>query len=304
MEKTHLIEKATQWLQEDQPPTLQFHRIFTVMYVTLISATVLYLNTNSHYESGPSMQRVLTMGAPLLILLAIELFVLKQYDMNVPKRLAALLLLGRMVLLEIVSSLDGTGVSLFLYPIIPFSAAFSFGLRAGNILSLLYFAAILWKVNGISSTWYARADVVMLMIVATELLIFVQAMATVIHQDEQNRQKTKRLLADLEASHLQLQDYAEQVADLAATEERNRLARDIHDSLGHHLTAISIQLEKALAFKNRDDEQSEQAIVDAKSAARAALEDVRQSVSALRSEESHFPLEHALSTNTKILMDV
>ena len=129
MEKTHLIEKATQWLQGEQPPTLQFHRIFAVMYVTLISATVLYLNASSHYQPGPSIQRLIKMGTPLLILLAIELFVFRQHDMNSPKRLAAALLLARMVLLEIVSSLDGSGVSLFLYPLVPFSAAFSFGLR-------------------------------------------------------------------------------------------------------------------------------------------------------------------------------
>ena len=99
------------------------------MYVTLISATVLYLNASSHYQPGPSIQRLIKMGTPLLILLAIELFVFRQHDMNSPKRLAAALLLARMVLLEIVSSLDGSGVSLFLYPLVPFSAAFSFGLR-------------------------------------------------------------------------------------------------------------------------------------------------------------------------------
>jgi len=294
MEKTHLIEKVGHWLQEEQPPTLQFHRIFTVMYVTVMSATVLYLNTNSHYEQDLSMQRLISLGAPLLVLLAIELVVLKQYDMNTPKQLAAIFLLARMLLLALVSRLDSTGVSLFLYPVIPFITAFSFGLRAGNILGLLYLGAILWKVNEISSIWYAKADVVMLLVVATELLIFMQAMATVIHQDEQNRRKTKQLLADLEASHMQLQTYAERVADLAAAEERNRLARDIHDSLGHHLTAINIQLEKALAFKDRDGQQSEQAILDAKLAAHAALEDVRQSVGALRTADTHFSLEQAL----------
>jgi signal transduction histidine kinase len=236
----------------------------------------------------------MSLGAPLLVLLAIELLVLKRYDLNAPPHLATIFLLARMCLLALVSSHDESGVSLFLYPIIPFITAFSFGPRAGNIMGLLYFAVILWKINGISSTWYAKADVVILFVVATELLIFMQAMATVIHQDEQNRQQTKRLLKDLETSDVQLQEYAEQVADLAAAEERNRLARDIHDSLGHHLTAISIQLEKALAFKDRDDQQSAQAIIDAKLAARAALEDVRQSVATLRTADTHFSLSQAL----------
>jgi hypothetical protein len=45
--------------------------------------------------------------------------------------------------------------------------------------------------------------------------------------------------------------------------ERNRVARDIHDSLGHHLTAIAIQLEKASTFSARDPELAAQAVRDA-----------------------------------------
>ncbi|MEJ2750895.1 MAG: sensor histidine kinase, partial [Anaerolineae bacterium] len=100
--------------------------------------------------------------------------------------------------------------------------------------------------------------------------------------------------ADLEATNRRLQVYAAQVAELAAMEERNRLARDIHDSLGHYLTAVNIQLEKALAFHSRSPEEAEQAIRDAKQAASEALQDVRRSVGALRSEADRFSLEQSL----------
>src|SRR5262249_38185058 len=43
-------------------------------------------------------------------------------------------------------------------------------------------------------------------------------------------------------SHV-LAQYASSVEDVATLRERNRLARDIHDNLGHYLTAINIQLE-------------------------------------------------------------
>jgi signal transduction histidine kinase len=84
------------------------------------------------------------------------------------------------------------------------------------------------------------------------------------------------------------------VAELAATEERNRVARDIHDSLGHYLTAVNIQLEKALAYRNRSPEEAEQAIRDAKQSASEALQDVRRSVGALRSEADRFSLRQSL----------
>jgi signal transduction histidine kinase len=69
---------------------------------------------------------------------------------------------------------------------------------------------------------------------------------------------------------------------LATTEERNRLARDIHDSLGHYLTTISVLLKKAIAFRTRNAQESDSAISDAKRLTRDALQDIRQSISALR----------------------
>jgi len=103
------------------------------------------------------------------------------------------------------------------------------------------------------------------------------------------------LLADLQASHLRLQAYAAQVADLAAAEERNRLARDIHDSVGHYLTGVNIQLERARVFHARDPQQSLLAIQEAKLAAEEALRDVRRSVAGLRETDSAFSLQHSLN---------
>jgi signal transduction histidine kinase len=116
-----------------------------------------------------------------------------------------------------------------------------------------------------------------------------------IDRDQRSRQQMRQLLVELEASHRQLQGYADRVAELAAAAERNRLAREIHDSLGHYLTAISIQLEKAQAYRQRDPDEADQAIRDAKQTARAALQDVRQSVGALRGAEDRFSLRQSLS---------
>ena len=73
-----------------------------------------------------------------------------------------------------------------------------------------------------------------------------------------------------------------QVADLAAANERNRLAREIHDTLGHYLTVIHIQLEAAKAVAPTDSEKSAMAINRAQALAKDGLAAVRQSVKALR----------------------
>ncbi|TQM79326.1 signal transduction histidine kinase [Saccharothrix saharensis] len=72
------------------------------------------------------------------------------------------------------------------------------------------------------------------------------------------------------------------MAEMAAAGERNRVARDVHDGIGHHLTAVSVLLEKAVAFRQQDAEVADRAIEDARQSARQALEDVRTSVRALR----------------------
>ncbi len=83
-------------------------------------------------------------------------------------------------------------------------------------------------------------------------MIFVCTCARVIREERLSRQHGEQLLGELERSHKQLQAHAEMVAELATTDERNRLARDIHDSLGHYLTVTNVQIAKALAFQYRD----------------------------------------------------
>ncbi|MBE9030486.1 sensor histidine kinase [filamentous cyanobacterium LEGE 11480] len=125
-------------------------------------------------------------------------------------------------------------------------------------------------------------------------VLFTLLLARAMSQATAAQQKLTDLLSNLEASHTQLQSYATQVADLAASEERNRLARNIHDSLGHHLAAISIQLAKAHAYRDRDPIRANEAITYAQHTVQDALKDVRESVSSLRQNGDAFAFHTAL----------
>lgn len=126
-------------------------------------------------------------------------------------------------------------------------------------------------------------------------LLFTLLLAQAMSQAIQTQQKLTDLLTTLEASHKQLQSYAIRVADLAATEERNRLARDIHDSLGHHLAAINIQLAKASAYRERDPNRAFGAVKHAQQTVQDALKDVRASVSSLRQGGAPFSFQASLN---------
>lgn len=111
---------------------------------------------------------------------------------------------------------------------------------------------------------------------------FIGGMTQLAKREQEARERSDALLTELTAVHRQLQVYAEQAGELATTQERNRLAREIHDSLGHYLTIINVQLETALALRTRDDARADRAVGEAKRLASEALADVRRSVAALR----------------------
>ena len=100
---------------------------------------------------------------------------------------------------------------------------------------------------------------------------------------------------ELAQAHQQLGEYAAQVERLATARERNRLAREVHDSLGHYLTTLNVQLEIAIKLFDSDPGRAREATFKAKQLATEGLEQVRRSVAALRpSPLDDVPLEQAI----------
>jgi signal transduction histidine kinase len=85
----------------------------------------------------------------------------------------------------------------------------------------------------------------------------------------------------------------EQVEHLAAAQERNRVARDIHDGLGHSLTVIQMQLQAARALLANSGDPDE-VLAKAQHQSQEALGEVRRSVGALREPRVLPPLGTAL----------
>jgi two-component system sensor histidine kinase DesK len=80
----------------------------------------------------------------------------------------------------------------------------------------------------------------------------------------------------------QLRIAQEEVARLAVAEERARLARDLHDSLGHSLTVVTVKSELARKLVGRDPARAEAEISDIERLAREGLADLRAAVAGYR----------------------
>ncbi|MDN3354593.1 sensor histidine kinase [Actinomadura sp. DC4] len=88
--------------------------------------------------------------------------------------------------------------------------------------------------------------------------------------------RTSRILV------VQLREARGEVARLAASEERLRISRDLHDLLGHTLSLIVLKSEVATRLADRDLDRSLAEVRDIESVARQALADVREAISGYR----------------------
>jgi signal transduction histidine kinase len=106
--------------------------------------------------------------------------------------------------------------------------------------------------------------------------------------------REQRARAELADAHERLRHQAEQAEELATTQERNRVARDIHDGLGHHLTVVQMQVQAARAVLPTDPRKADAVLAGAQQQATEALAEVRRSVAALRAPRTVPPLGDAL----------
>lgn len=112
---------------------------------------------------------------------------------------------------------------------------------------------------------------------------------------EKARGEVQRLAGELTEANRKLREYAVQAEELAATRERNRLAREIHDTLGHYLTVVNVQIEAARALQERDLTRMRDALAKAQSLTQEGLREIRNSVAALRASPlDNKPLAEAL----------
>lgn len=113
-------------------------------------------------------------------------------------------------------------------------------------------------------------------------LAFVIGICMIAVLAERRKERTQELLSELEAAHAELRRYADRVRDLTISEERNRMAREIHDTLGHYLTVVNVQLEAAGKLIDHEPDRARQEVLKAKELSSQALQEVRRSVRALK----------------------
>jgi len=272
----------------------RFLLIASLLYLAALGANLTYVLRNqcgfAYLPGRPEM-----FVGTILVLLLLEWWVHWRFSATMTHRTGIWLIGARILLYETAAALDCSNFSIILYMLLPFLAYIFINKWSAFVLGGLFTAWV-----GIKVGFFRCPDCPIDQNVTPVLLLGVgmfwsTAMGGLVKGVETSRARAKQLLADLEQSHQELRKYAAQVEELAVVEERNRVARDIHDSVGHSLAVVNVQLEKALVFHRRDPDVTEQAVKDARRAAKEALSDVRASVRTLRQSNELFSLSEALT---------
>jgi signal transduction histidine kinase len=123
---------------------------------------------------------------------------------------------------------------------------------------------------------------------------FVFVFSRIARRERRARGDNERLVAELAAANARLTAQAKHAEQLARAEERNRIAREIHDGLGHYLTVVHIQLEAARSTLASDPERALAALTRSQQLTHEGLCEVRRSVALLRGSAPLRPLLEAL----------
>lgn len=148
------------------------------------------------------------------------------------------------------------------------------------VLAVLPYAGLLILNLALSGQLQSLAG--LLPIVGLMFAFVVIYVALFVRQAEARR-RAQELLSELEITHRQLQEYAARVEELTISQERERMARELHDTLAQGLAGLILQLEAADSFLEGSNPARAQAVVQqAMQRARTTLDEARRAIQALR----------------------
>lgn len=140
--------------------------------------------------------------------------------------------------------------------------------------------------------FYLKVETELLLPYLSELLInggFIILIMIVFNQQLKERQKAEELAETLESANAKLAAYAARNEALTLQAERERMARELHDTLAQGVAGLILQLEAIKAHQHqRDHDQAEQVLIQALDRARNTLSESRAAIEDLRNDDIDF----------------
>jgi len=197
-----------------------------------------------------------------------------------PSRIVWYILVQGVLALIISLIAKNLGMSFALFMALLGEAVGLYGLNRRGLMAGVYYLVLLAisliQLSGWASTAWGFLGII-------PIALFVVIYVSLYMRQVEAREKAQSLTDELEKANRQLSEYAAQVEDLTIANERQRMARELHDTLSQGLAGLILQLEAADAHLNNNRSEKAQSIIgDAMEQARATLSNARRAIDDLR----------------------
>ena len=157
-------------------------------------------------------------------------------------------------------------------------AVLFFGRRLGFLCIAIYPVAMFIPLTTNAKGW---PFALIMSLFAGGLFFLFGSYAHQVQKAERARDQNQRLLGELQVANRQLEGYAAQVEDLAAEQERNRLARDLHDSVTQTVFSMNLTVQSARLLLVKDPGRAEAQLRRLEELASSAMAEIQALVSQL-----------------------
>lgn len=265
-------------------------RVFLYVQLVLAMLAVIDYFFNPHQQNIQNTAQVISMQliwiTVLLIMVTVEPIIQALNRYFIPS----------FVILTIAQAYTTLMATLFDTNIITIEPAIVVSIRAAQLIILLFVPLIViaWQYSYKAVNIFVGFNVLLMAgftlrlldgfsILIASLVIFQMTMYLIVgHMVAWLMSIQRRQRRDLIEANEKVRRYAITLEQLTISRERNRLARELHDTLAHTLSGLSVQLEATDALLDREPERARRLLQDSLKSARSGMVDTRQALHALR----------------------
>lgn len=249
------------------------------LFITMVVLTMGFI-----FEEPYSNRRIVLMilMAAYFVVVLFSLFGFKRPWVSV---VLALMMAGLLLMIEVNSKYAVNYFFHTMYILLIFFSMIRIASRPGAVVSgvvtLISFVKFI-QLLFVATTFANLA--LMVFFGSVQILVVAVGVFLKIYQEE--TQKTQQLYHELLEAHNQLKVYADEIKDLSQMEAKTMIARDLHDTLGHELTGLIMQMEMAdKHYEQGDAIEGHKLLSASKKSARESLARVRRIVETLKRNE-------------------
>jgi NarL family two-component system sensor histidine kinase YdfH len=250
------------------------------LFVWIMTLVVAGMYANTLYTQPATRQLASLIPFSLLVLVHIILHWQLGKIVEQPSKLFWYILFQGVLVIIILAYAKNIGMTFALFMGLIGEAVGLFRLTRRGVLAGVYYLVLMVASLVQLSGWDSSR---MLLLGTIPMLLFVVVYVSLYMRQNEAREKALSLAAELETANRQLSEYAARVEDLTIANERQRMARELHDTLSQGLAGLILQLEAADAHLNSNRNDKARSIVaNAMLQARATLTDARSAIDDLR----------------------